>query len=341
MQCKKLPAILLCAAFVCFPQVYSISGLVTAKVEGIPIAEAVVRLEKAGITAVTDSNGYFILDDATEKYYPDDYLSRNIVTASLHNSSISLHLKEQGDLELSAYTPRGRKISHIRKRMCSGLQTFRKPPGGQGILFYKVDFNGHESVFKTTTLNVTSGKTVSATQQAGEPVQAARGYFPIDDVIHVSKPGYIDYRVMVTNSDTFNIRIMMLVCADTVRDIDGNVYQAVKIGDQIWTIQNLRTTRYNDGTAIPHVTDSAEWCNRTTPAYCFYNNTTDPDSITIFGALYNYYTVRTFKLAPAGWAVPSVRHWDALKEYCISICKHFHLAIRHFFPPCLHGLMKN
>ena len=57
-----------------------------------------------------------------------------------------------------------------------------------------------------------------------------------------------------------------------VNDVDGNTYNVIKIGDQVWMAENLRTTRYNDGTAIPYVTDGVAWANLTTPAYCWYNN---------------------------------------------------------------------
>lgn len=55
-------------------------------------------------------------------------------------------------------------------------------------------------------------------------------------------------------------------------DIDGNVYDTVKIGDQIWTVQNLAVTHYNDGTAIPNETVKATWAALDTGAYCAYNN---------------------------------------------------------------------
>ena len=58
----------------------------------------------------------------------------------------------------------------------------------------------------------------------------------------------------------------------TVTDIDGNSYHTIKIGTQVWMVENLKTTKYNDGTAIPLVTDSAAWANLTTPGYCWYNN---------------------------------------------------------------------
>jgi uncharacterized protein (TIGR02145 family) len=108
----------------------------------------------------------------------------------------------------------------------------------------------------------------------------------------------------------------------TVTDIDGNVYTTVKIGTQEWTVENLRTTKYNDGAAITKVTDSATWYNiyknnLTTPAYCYYNNTTNADSIKKFGALYNWYTVDTKKLAPAGWHVPTDSEWTVLEKYLV------------------------
>ncbi len=104
-----------------------------------------------------------------------------------------------------------------------------------------------------------------------------------------------------------------IIPAYTVTDTDGNVYHAVLIGTQVWMVENLKTTRYNDGTPIPLVTDSAAWVNLTTPGYCWYN-----DSISYgatYGALYNWYTVNTGKLAPKGWHVPSAIEWFELCNY--------------------------
>lgn len=57
-----------------------------------------------------------------------------------------------------------------------------------------------------------------------------------------------------------------------IADADGNTYKIIKIGDQVWTAENLRTTRYNDGTEIPLVTDYTAWTNLTTPSYAWTNN---------------------------------------------------------------------
>jgi uncharacterized protein (TIGR02145 family) len=103
-----------------------------------------------------------------------------------------------------------------------------------------------------------------------------------------------------------------------VTDIDGNQYDVVLIGSQAWTVQNLRTTRYNYGTEIALVTDNTEWTNTNTGAYCFYGNSTDSANTEKWGALYNWYAVQTGKLAPAGWHVPSDEDWDTLQNFLIA-----------------------
>jgi len=100
----------------------------------------------------------------------------------------------------------------------------------------------------------------------------------------------------------------------TVKDIDGNIYHTVVIGTQTWMVENLKTTHYNDGTAIPLVTGNADWSDLITPAYCWYNNdaTTYKDK---YGALYNWFAVETGKLAPIGWHVPTDAEWTTLTTY--------------------------
>ena len=94
-----------------------------------------------------------------------------------------------------------------------------------------------------------------------------------------------------------------------VTDADGNVYSTVTIGTQVWMVENLKTTKFNDGTSIPLVTDNT-WGTLTTPAYCWYNN--DESMKVVYGAVYNWFTVNTGKLAPKGWHVASDAEWSAL-----------------------------
>jgi len=97
---------------------------------------------------------------------------------------------------------------------------------------------------------------------------------------------------------------------EAVVDQDGNNYKTITIGNQIWMIENLRTTKYNDGTIIPLVTDNRAWRISSTPAYCWYNNDTIYKNL--YGALYNGYAVNTNKLCPKGWHISTNAEWTTL-----------------------------
>ena len=97
-----------------------------------------------------------------------------------------------------------------------------------------------------------------------------------------------------------------------VTDIDGNVYETVKIGNQVWMAENLLTTKYNDDSAIPNVIDNTEWSALKTGAYCWANNDEETNK-PLYGALYNWYAVETGILCPTGWHVPSDNDYMALE----------------------------
>jgi uncharacterized protein (TIGR02145 family) len=112
--------------------------------------------------------------------------------------------------------------------------------------------------------------------------------------------------------------------SNTVGDIDGNVYNIITIGTQVWMKENLKTTKYNDGTTIPNITVDATWAALTTGAYCDYSN--NPANSTTYGRLYNWYSVdnnSASKVAsngdknvcPTGWHVPSDTEWTTLTTF--------------------------
>jgi uncharacterized protein (TIGR02145 family) len=79
-------------------------------------------------------------------------------------------------------------------------------------------------------------------------------------------------------------------------------------------LENLKTTKFRDGAAIPLVTDNKSWMDLITSGYCWYNN----DAATYkgaYGALYNWYTVSTGKLCPTGWHMPGTSEWTTLSSY--------------------------
>jgi uncharacterized protein (TIGR02145 family) len=102
--------------------------------------------------------------------------------------------------------------------------------------------------------------------------------------------------------------------SDPVTDIDGNIYMTVKIGDQLWMDENLKTTHLNDGTEIPLTKDNDAWRNLTSAGYCWYSNDEasykDP-----YGAIYNGFAVMSGKICPAGWHVPAIEEWRTLMNF--------------------------
>jgi uncharacterized protein (TIGR02145 family) len=103
-----------------------------------------------------------------------------------------------------------------------------------------------------------------------------------------------------------------------ITDIDGNEYQTVRIGSQLWTVGDLRTTKYNDGSSISLVTEDTAWSLCVTDAYCSYKNDNNSEAIRKYGLIYNWYAVNTGKLAPVGWRVPTIDDWNTLRDYLIS-----------------------
>jgi uncharacterized protein (TIGR02145 family) len=100
----------------------------------------------------------------------------------------------------------------------------------------------------------------------------------------------------------------------TVKDIDGNVYNTVVVGDQVWLKENLKTTRFNDGTLIPNVTDITEWRHHDAAAYVWYDN--DIKYKDTYGALYNWHAAGDRNdLCPTGWHVPSDEEWKKLEMH--------------------------
>lgn len=113
----------------------------------------------------------------------------------------------------------------------------------------------------------------------------------------------------------------------TVTDYDGNTYNTVKIGDQVWMAENLKTTHYADGTDIPHVEDGSAWDNLTAidKAYCYYDSSISNGDV--YGALYTWAAAMKGAVSsninpsgvqgvcPSGWHMPSDDEWEELAEY--------------------------
>ena len=103
-----------------------------------------------------------------------------------------------------------------------------------------------------------------------------------------------------------------------ITDIEGNSYKTVYIGTQQWMGENLKTSKYSDGTTIPNITDNKQWAQLTTGAWSYYNN--DAANNVKYGKLYNWYAVSPTtngnkNVCPTGWHVPTDAEWTVLTDY--------------------------
>lgn len=104
----------------------------------------------------------------------------------------------------------------------------------------------------------------------------------------------------------------------TVTDVDGNVYKTIVIGTQTWMAENLRTSKFRDGSLITNVTDTAVWRTTKAGAWCDFNN--DVSNGVKYGKLYNWYAVADVrKIAPEGWHVPTDAEWTKLQTFIANI----------------------
>lgn len=123
--------------------------------------------------------------------------------------------------------------------------------------------------------------------------------------------------------------LMLASCTteeEAVKDVNGNVYTTVQIGDLEWTVENLKTTTYNDGTPIKYCATAEEWMEADSlhiGAWCVYDFTgTEEEALTtnsyvLYGVLYNYYALKSGKLAIEGWRVASEDDWILLQAYMV------------------------
>jgi uncharacterized protein (TIGR02145 family) len=158
------------------------------------------------------------------------------------------------------------------------------------------------------------------------------------------------YAKTAGTSDALQSQLNMLkissAAGGTISDVDNNVYNTVKIGTQVWMAENLKTTKYNDGTAIPNITDNTAWATLTTGAYSDYSNTSSNSNT--YGRLYNWYAVDNNSatkaasnsgksVCPTGWHIPNDAEWTTLTTYLggesVSGGKLKEIGLTHWITP--------
>jgi uncharacterized protein (TIGR02145 family) len=176
------------------------------------------------------------------------------------------------------------------------------------------------SYFLNTSINTGNGEITSGSRLLSVP-------YSLYAVKADSSEYLADFGVSATG-DTLKIgKIKVIVPGissanhPALTDKDGNTYKTILLGKKFWMAENLRTSKYNDGNAIPDVSDKTAWVNLSldtdpkwtlTGGYCWYSNDQAKDKV--YGKLYNFGAVETGKLCPTGWHVPSLTDWKELLD---------------------------
>lgn len=118
-------------------------------------------------------------------------------------------------------------------------------------------------------------------------------------------------KLTLSNSQLSSLSLQfnaLLTQLGLVLDVDGNFYHTVTIGAQVWMAENLKTTKFRNGDAIPY------WTKTASRGYCWYND--DVNNKSTYGAIYQYYTAMDSRsICPLGWHIPNDTEWAILINY--------------------------
>jgi uncharacterized protein (TIGR02145 family) len=124
---------------------------------------------------------------------------------------------------------------------------------------------------------------------------------------HIRSYAKTNFRVVYGNDISFTTNGY----SKNIKDIDGNIYNTVNIGGQVWMAENLKVSKFNNGTPIPNITDDNLWRNTFQSARCNYENNISNNEI--YGKLYNSFTITSnLNVCPQGWRVPKIEDWETL-----------------------------
>ena len=181
------------------------------------------------------------------------------------------------------------------------------------------------AAFTATPTNINAGQSVQFTDQSTNTPTSWSWTFGDGTTITTKNPSHIysspgNYTVTLTatnsfgsDSETKTNYISVNSLSANITDIDGNEYRSISIGSQTWFAENLKVTKFNDGTIIPNEPNDFSWRSVASPSYSWYNN--DVINKNIYGALYNWYTINVGKLCPIGWHVSTDSDWTTLISY--------------------------
>jgi uncharacterized protein (TIGR02145 family) len=292
-------------ATVCQVQGLNISGTVKNGA-GNGIEGVMVRLGKADTATTTGPDGSFTLKNNITgiTHRTDQTVFCNDCPRMLEDNRLVFSSVKQAEIRVMIYDCNGRLMGSLRKVVASGDHSIPLPPVADGIHIYRVFLNNERYTMRSVTGIAANRGPASSWKETSRLAKQTKAVALFDDALIFTKSGYQLYRIALTKPETTGLQITMIpLDTGTMTDGEGNVYKTVRIGNQYWTAENLRSTKYNDGSGA---------------AYSFYKNVTDAAAKKKWGALYSYAAVKTGKLAPTGWHVSTDAEWDTLQCYLMA-----------------------
>ena len=262
------------------------------------------------------ATNYHVIEGATEAYcYTNNSSTKYKIEGYLavDKSGDLILLKVEG-LNRTALKLASGSISPGQKVYVIGSPKGLPATISDGIVSGLRDFEGYKLIQITAPISPGSsgGPVLNAN---GELIGVSVGQFKDGQNLNFAIPkSNLELLLKSKTSSPLSITKLYNKFGSFTDNRDGETYKTIKIGTQVWMAENLRTTKLNDGTPIPLVTDATAWINLLTPGYCWYNNDAASNKTT-YGALYNWYMVNTGKLCPTGWHLPSDVEWTMLTTY--------------------------
>jgi uncharacterized protein (TIGR02145 family) len=243
---------------------------------------------------------------------------------TIGNSTIDFMASASGAANIELFDITGKRLFKAQNTLTIGTHSYQLSDLKTGIYTVRISSQAYNYIGKLVSNGApNSGVKISYLGYSAIPVTAKTlksasaekimQYTTGDRLMIIGVSG--NYSTVVIEVPTLSKTITFSFAACT--DADYNNYPVVQIGTQVWMVENLKTTKYRDGSPTPNVTDNTEWGNLTTGAYCNYNN--DAAIGNKYGKLYNWYAANSNKnLAPTGWHIPTDAEWATMEKYLIA-----------------------
>ncbi len=241
------------------------------------------------------------------------------------SATLHLSIRQAGKASIRLIDKRGQVVSKLEDYIDAGLHKFHIQGLSSGV--YTVQYRSDEKQLSQKLISTGHSSTVTHIRHIHtEPLQKPDAQTKASRGIIEMQYSQGDQLLFTCYTDIYAVVIPLIATESTTitahftpcTDGDGQHYPVVYIGDQVWMARNLATTKYRNGTDIPHVTAGSTWNNLSTGAYCWYNNQSAYGEV--YGALYNWYATHpetngNHALCPEGWRVPTDEDFTTLTSF--------------------------